>query len=934
MSADPVGQLLGGAIEQHSEMDSAGGPPAMVHHHDYDADFWIDSWSERDIEAQLGEIEQTLASAHGSTGLTQVRNEYGFIGSGQTVAIIDSGIAWDHYALGGGFGSNYRVVGGWDFTEENDAAPYDDGPSGSHGTHVAGIVGADRTGTSDDGVAPGVDLVSLRVFNDAGDGYFNWVESALRWVHTNRNSFENPITTVNLSLGAAWNSTSLPAWAVLEDEFAQLEADGIFIAVSAGNAFSQYNTPGLAYPAASPYVVPVMSVRDNGTFSTFSQRHPSAIAAPGQYIVSTVPDYVGNQNGITDDYASFSGTSMAAPYVAGASALLREAMQFVGYTGITQDVIFNHMMSTATTFFDSVTGLNYKRLNMASALDALMPDDDYGSSALTAYSLGALSGTSEISGLIGTLSDADYFTFTAAATGSVSFTATATHGLAPSWSGAGGVVSGEQGETFTFDVVAGQSYTAGLSTSGGIGYYDLAIEAQSAFTYTDWGTIAQSRINDMANSGEKWYRVQASRAGYLTAEALFSDAAGNVDLAWYDANLQQVAVGIAGADSERVEVVANAGDALYLRVTGNNSDIDVRLTNLVSATGSTVSVAGTGSADVFSFTAGATHRLVVNGVTYSFAGSVYNTFEFTGGSGSDSITMTGTAGAETGTLRVGDAILAGSGFSARAVGVENVTLCGGGGADQAVFYDSSGDDNYVARSDRGVMSGNGYNHDARGFGRTTAYATAGGNDRAVFYDTVGDDTYVARANRGVMSGTGYYNDGSGFDRTTAYVTAGGYDRAIFYDTIGDDLYVAWPDRAVMCGSGYYNDARGFDRTNAYSTAGGNDRAEFYDSAGDDNYVAWCDRAVLYGSGYYNDARGFRRMTAYATAGGYDKAVLYDSTGDDSVVARAWGAYVEGGGSYKEARGFDEISAQLVLGGTNETDIESTDYLFNLAGQWS
>ena len=58
--------------------------------------------------------------------------------------MIDSGIAWDHVALSGGLGTGYRVVGGWDFAE-NDADPYDDGPSGFHGTHVAGIIGSSNS---------------------------------------------------------------------------------------------------------------------------------------------------------------------------------------------------------------------------------------------------------------------------------------------------------------------------------------------------------------------------------------------------------------------------------------------------------------------------------------------------------------------------------------------------------------------------------------------------------------------------------------------------------------------------------------------------------------------------------------------------------------------------------------------------------------------
>ena len=55
---------------------------------------------------------------------------------------------------------------------------------------------------------------------------------------------------------------------------------------------------------------------------------------------------------------------MAAPYVAGAAVIIRQAMQFVGMTNITQDMIFNHMMANADTLFDAATNLSYKRLNL------------------------------------------------------------------------------------------------------------------------------------------------------------------------------------------------------------------------------------------------------------------------------------------------------------------------------------------------------------------------------------------------------------------------------------------------------------------------------------------------------------------------------------------------------------------------------------------
>jgi subtilisin family serine protease len=479
---------------------------SLVHHASPDADFWIDTSLERNLGALVGDIEKTLSSAHNSTGLTGVRNDYGFTGAGQTVAVIDSGIAWNHSALGNGLGSSYRVVGGWDFTE-NDANPYDDGPEGSHGTHVAGIIGADTTGTTNDGVAPGVDLVGLRVFDDAGAGYFSWVESALQWVHQNRNAFENPITAVNLSLGTSWNSASIPNWAMLEDEFAQLKADGIFIAVSAGNSFASYNAPGLSYPAASPHVVPVMSVMDNGNLSSFSQRHTRAIGAPGQYIVSTVPDYVGNNNGVNDDWASFSGTSMASPYVAASSVLLRQAMEFVGWQYITQDVIYSHMMYSAKSFFDSATGQTYKRIDLATAFNTLMPIDEYGSTASTAHGLGTLGGNRQINGVISKLSDADYFQFTAAGSGTATFQISTTHSLAPQWSGAGGSASGN---TYAFQVVAGQSYTVGLSTGNGIGWYGINVTAPGAAVQNSAPVLATIGNRSIAEGNQLTFTASAT----------------------------------------------------------------------------------------------------------------------------------------------------------------------------------------------------------------------------------------------------------------------------------------------------------------------------------------------------------------------------------------------------------------------------------------
>lgn len=851
MTVDLLNDLLSGALEQHAVDDVAlqqqveTSTPQLIHHVEQPPDFWYDPASEYDPLATLDQIEQYLASAHNLTGLTTARNDFGFTGAGQTVAIIDSGIAWDHYALGGGLGPNFRVVGGKDFTEESDADPYDDGPYGSHGTHVAGIAGANPGSGANYGVAPGVDFVGLRVFNDQGNGYFSWVEHALRWVYTNRNSFENPITAVNLSLGTNWNADTVPSWTSLEDEFSQLESAGIFVAVSAGNAFASYNTPGLSYPAASPHVVPVMSVDDNGALSYFSQRHTRAIAAPGRSIVSTIPDYNGNKNGVVDDWGSKSGTSMAAPYVAGASVLIREAMEFVGRTNITQQAIYDHMRATAVSFFDSATNTTYKRLHLGNAIDALIPDDEYGSTIADAYNLGTIGTNRQISGLIGKLDDVDYFQFTATATGTMTFSVSTTHALVPKWhsSGVADQVSGTRGETFTIDVVAGQSYAIGISTNDGLGYYTLSASTDNDFTYIDWGTISQSRFNDQSVRGERWYRVQAGRSATLTVEALFASASGSVDISLYNSSLQLLNESTSTASGKRIDRAASVGEQFFIRCVGDNSNVDFRISNLLAANGDSVSLVGTAADDLLTFAAGATHQVTVNGVAYSFNSAAIKNFRIDGGGGFDTMHMTGTSGSEVAVLRTVISELYGADFSVYATGLRDSTIVGGGGSDIVTIFDSTKDDTFTAWHDHTEMVGPGFRTESRNFDRVFTYAR-GGHDVAILYDSAGDDTYSTWTNRAVMYGIGFSNDARDFERTFGFASVG-IDRAYLRDGAGDDTYTTWEFRACMYGENFSNDARDFEFTTGFASDG-KDRAFFRGSPGDDVYTTWPHMVVMAG----------------------------------------------------------------------------------------
>ncbi|HEY6563358.1 MAG TPA: S8 family serine peptidase [Pirellulaceae bacterium] len=413
------------------------------------------------------------SSAGSSADVIFARERLGLHGLGQTVAIIDTGIAYDHTALGGGWGTSYRVVGGWDFAE-NDANPYDDAPGGLHGTHVAGIVGSDDP--HHPGIAPQVDLVALRVFDDAGRSSFAQVEQALRWVHQHRDRFENPITTVNMSLGADWNSPVIPNWATLEDELAQLQSDGILVTVSAGNDFARLRTVGLSYPAVSPYVLPVGSTNAAGQLSEFSQRDPRMLAAVGEWVTSTAPDYLFGFNGITDDFLDLSGTSMAAPIVAGASVLVREALGHVGASDTSGLAVQRVLFESSTELFDAVTQTTYRRLNLRNALQSVLGRDEPGG-AFAATSLGTLRGRLDYSGVLQTGDDTDQVRFRAEASGQVE--------VRIEWEGRGeqrpgliGAVPGSNG-AWTIAVKAGESYTLGVVGQGGVGRFTVALRAEA-----------------------------------------------------------------------------------------------------------------------------------------------------------------------------------------------------------------------------------------------------------------------------------------------------------------------------------------------------------------------------------------------------------------------------------------------------------------------
>ena len=321
-----------------------------------------------DTAADVIEQQQIDPSESLLEQAADLRDITGFDGSGQTVAVIDSGVAYDHVSFSGdgvGIGPGYRVVGGWDFAE-NDADPYDDGPAGFHGTQVASLLAGDSTEQT--GIAPGVDIVALRVFDDNGMGNLEYIESALQYVHENQFSFESPITTVNLSVGAALSGDNLEfAMSLLEDELELLREDGILVFAASGNFFdadSPESFDDILYPASSPSVIPVSSVDSFGDLSDFAQRTDDIFAAPGEDLVGAVPDHVFGFDGHVDDFATLSGTSQATPQLAGVSVLVRQALIAEGIEA-TPDAVLERLDALSSLQTDDISGLTYRTLDLA-----------------------------------------------------------------------------------------------------------------------------------------------------------------------------------------------------------------------------------------------------------------------------------------------------------------------------------------------------------------------------------------------------------------------------------------------------------------------------------------------------------------------------------------------------------------------------------------
>jgi serine protease AprX len=297
----------------------------------------------RDISNLSNAYNQTIRA-------TDVWNEAPayYQGQGVTVAIVDSGVlnlqAFD-----------YRLVGQVNFNPAFHSAVDRYG----HGTFVAGIIGDNGYLSNGKyvGVAPLTNMVSVRISDDQGLSRMSDVVAGLQWIVQNHNPYH--IRVVNLSLNSAVDESYMtnPLDAAVEI----LWFDHITVVVSAGNS----GNANLFPPANDPFVITVGATDDQGTtcladdtvapFSAWGKDETGGVkpdlVAPGTNIVAYMPDnpYLTisinhPSNRKDNNYFIMSGTSMAAPMVAGSAAILLESNP-----SLNPDQVKFRLKSTANT---------------------------------------------------------------------------------------------------------------------------------------------------------------------------------------------------------------------------------------------------------------------------------------------------------------------------------------------------------------------------------------------------------------------------------------------------------------------------------------------------------------------------------------------------------------------------------------------------------
>ncbi len=341
----------------------------------------------------LPTTSQGVALIHGNVP----RSRYD--GSGISIAVLDTGIDYNHPMLGGGGFPNTKVIGGID-TGDDDADPFD---LYGHGTAVAGIAAGNipTVLVSDymGGVAPGAKLYAVKISHSddygtpTGYAWTSDIIEAIEWCITHQyDDTLAPIMIANVSFGLGSYSSACDT-----DSYAEVGVEtvqhanlaGITIFASSGN---DGYTQALSLPACYSGVISVGAVYDadigymsygacseNAAVDTVACYSNSSadldLLAPGYnaYTTDTLGSY-GNSSGDYDP--EFGGTSASSPYSAGSAALLQSAFSTHRAEFLTPKEVRTLLISTGDLVTDERNGIAKPRVNLDAAISSFLTAGD------------------------------------------------------------------------------------------------------------------------------------------------------------------------------------------------------------------------------------------------------------------------------------------------------------------------------------------------------------------------------------------------------------------------------------------------------------------------------------------------------------------------------------------------------------------------------
>ena len=323
-------------------------------------------------------VPPTLLNSTAQINAPQVWAQ-GLDGTGHAVAILDTGVDNDHAFFGNRivaeacFSSNVPSQGATSVCPNGQETQFGNNAGDNcslsvngcnHGTHVAGIA-AGNEGSSLDGVARNAPIIAIQVFsrfnssslcNGRPPCVLSFTSDQIAALdHVLSLSSQREIAAVNMSLGGGRFTSSCP-FAAQAQSINNLRNAGVATVIASGN---NGFTNAISSPACIPAAISVGSTRDNSdVVSSFSNSASFLdMLAPGQNITSSVP---GNS------FARFNGTSMAAPHVAGAISVLREANPNATVTQIE-----NALENTGAPVRDTRNNITKPRIDLDAAVNSL-----------------------------------------------------------------------------------------------------------------------------------------------------------------------------------------------------------------------------------------------------------------------------------------------------------------------------------------------------------------------------------------------------------------------------------------------------------------------------------------------------------------------------------------------------------------------------------